>query len=327
MFRKHIDVKPFDTLIEYSSEFWNFIRDEIMPLLEETQKDQLEDVFKCFLDEIIELAKNVLNESGVEINSETMFDAITNQLEHFDSLYSTYMRSPEFSTYTFDDFFSYSEDIAERIFSDILSQPEYPSDFMHKISHTIFAIITSNIHVYLSTTELIFWGYGDKELFPSYYSFVISCAFENKIKWTPKSGYQVSNINVACIEPFAQTDVANTVVRGIDDDLRQKFYEGYGKSIDIFKTEIISKLEEVKAPTELIDVLTKIDTQKYLESYIQGMDEYIDKNYIQKLVNTISYLSKEDLADMAESLVRMTYLKRRITSEEEKKCLLRLRQY
>lgn len=47
------------------------------------------------------------------------------------------------------------------------------------------------------------------------------------------------------------------------------------------------------------------------------MNEYIDKNYIQKLVNTISYLSKEDLADMAESLVRMTYLKRRITSEEE----------
>lgn len=177
------------------------------------------------------------------------------------------MKSPEFSTYTFDDFFSYSDDIAERTFSEILSQPECPSDFMHKISHTLFAIITSNIHVYLSNTELIFWGYGDKELFPSYYSFVISCAFNNKIKWTSKSEYQVSNINVACIEPFAQTDVANTVVRGIDDDLRQKFYEGYGKSIDVFKTEIISKLEEVKAPSELIDVLTKIDTQKYRVIY------------------------------------------------------------
>ena len=317
LFRKQIGIKPFDTLVEYSSEFWNFIREAIMPILEETRKNQLEHVFRCFLDEILGLAKNVLNESGVDINSITMFDAITNQLDHFDSLYSTYVKSPEFSTYTFEDFFSYSEDIIERVFSDILSQPECPSDFIHKISHTIFTIITSNIHVYLSNTELIFWGYGDKELFPSYYSFVISSAFDNKIKWTPKSEYQVSNINVACIEPFAQTDVANTVVRGIDDDLRQRFYEGYGKSIDVFKNEIISKLEEVNAPTELIDVLAKIDTQKYLESYIQGMNDYIDKNYIQKLVNTISYLSKEDLADMAESLVRMTYLKRRITSEEE----------
>lgn len=50
---------------------------------------------------------------------------------------------------------------------------------------------------------------------------------------------------------------------------------------------------------------------------MQEMEEYIQTNYIDKLVNTISYLSKEDLADMAESLVRMTYLKRRITSEEE----------
>lgn len=288
-----------------------------MPSLESTQKDQLAHVFRCFLDEIIGLAKNVITESGLEINSKTMYEALTNQLKHFDSLYSSYTKSPEFTSYTFENFFSYSEGIISQVFSDILSQPECPSDLLNKISHTIFAIITSNIHVYLSNTELIFWGYRDKELFPSYYSFIISSAFDNKIKWTPKSGYQVSNINVACIEPFAQTDVANTVVRGIDDDLRSKFYEGYKKTIDIFKTEIISRLEEVNAPTELIDVLTKIDTQTYVESYMQGMNEYIDKNYIEKLVNSISYLSKEDLADMAESLVRMTYLKRRITSEEE----------
>lgn len=60
-----------------------------------------------------------------------------------------------------------------------------------------------------------------------------------------------------------------------------------------------------------------LDVDAYTDVYIQNMNEYIQTNYIEKLVNTISYLSKEDLADMAESLVRMTYLKRRITSEEE----------
>ena len=47
------------------------------------------------------------------------------------------------------------------------------------------------------------------------------------------------------------------------------------------------------------------------------MDQYIREKYIDQLVQTVSYLSKEDLADMAESLVRMTSLKRHITSEEE----------
>ena len=58
--------------------------------------------------------------------------------------------------------------------------------------------------------------------------------------------------------------------------------------------------------------------QMLLENWLDNQREDItDENYIAKLVNTVSYLSKEDLADMAESLVRMTYLKRRITSEEE----------
>lgn len=119
------------------------------------------------------------------------------------------------------------------------------------------------------------------------------------------------------MEPFAQTDVANTVVRGIDSDLRVQFYNTYKSSLNTFKDEIISKLQDASAPMALIDMFKSLDVDAYTNVYIQSMDEYIQKNYIEKLVNTISYLSKEDLADMAESLVRMTYLKRRITSEEE----------
>ena len=47
------------------------------------------------------------------------------------------------------------------------------------------------------------------------------------------------------------------------------------------------------------------------------MDKYIKDNYINRLVETVAYLSKEDLADMAESIVRMTCIKRRVASTEE----------
>lgn len=47
------------------------------------------------------------------------------------------------------------------------------------------------------------------------------------------------------------------------------------------------------------------------------MDDYIRNHYIDSLIETVAYLSKEDLADMAESLVRMTCIKRRITSTQE----------
>lgn len=89
------------------------------------------------------------------------------------------------------------------------------------------------------------------------------------------------------------------------------------KVIMMFRDEIVSKLELAGAPMKLKEVLTSLDMNLYTNTFVDGMEAYIQENYIQKLVDTVAYLSKEDLADMAESLVRMTYLKRRITSEEE----------
>ena len=63
--------------------------------------------------------------------------------------------------------------------------------------------------------------------------------------------------------------------------------------------------------------LTKMDTSKYAAPFIKDIDEYIQENYIQKLMVTVSMLEKDDLAEMAESLVKMTCLKRHVTTDEE----------
>ena len=226
-------------------------------------------------------------------------------------------RDADFEDYTIEEFTSYATEIIEDVLKEPLNSHLCPKDFLKQFTQALYNIIVSTVHVYLVNSEIIFWGYGEEDLFPSYFSFIISSAFDGRIKFTNKSAYVVSNINNACVEPFAQTDVANTVVRGIDDDLRKKFYDSYKASITVFRDEIISQLDSAGAPEVLKDALLKIDLENYTNLYVQGMDLYIQDNYIAKLVNTVSYLSKEDLADMAESLVRMTYLKRRITSEEE----------
>ena len=48
-----------------------------------------------------------------------------------------------------------------------------------------------------------------------------------------------------------------------------------------------------------------------------AIDDAIGKQYIAPLVDTVAYLEKEDMADMAESLVSLTFLKRRMMSSEE----------
>lgn len=317
MFRKELKKKSYANLKEYPAVFFDFIKSRIMPHLINDQKINLSIVVNGFFEEITKLSRNELAQERKEASEENLFYKMQEKLDYFDSLYCTSEPCVEFVDYNIENFTNYAEGLIKEVLQGILTSNSCPSDFLHQFIKVLYHIIISTTHVYLVNTEIIFWGYGTEDLFPSYFSFVISVAFDGRIKYTNKSEYIVSNIKNACVEPFAQTDVANTVIQGIDNVLRERFYERYRASITTLRDEITSQLESVKAPEALKTAVQNINIENYINLYVQEMDGYIQENYIKKLVNTISYLSKEDLADMAESLVRMTYLKRRITSEEE----------
>lgn len=317
IYRRYIKDVSKPLLGDYAKDFFNFIVQEIMPSLCDRQKSDLSLVINSFWKEVWDLSQDDIRKAGNIPSDKILYSTLLLKLDYFIDLYATKEKSNGLKDYTLGQFVAYAEEIINTTLKDCLSSPNCPQGFKEKFICALFAIISSNIHVYLITTEIIIWGYGEDELFPSYESFVVSLAFDNTLKYSCKSRYTVSNDNIACVEPFAQTDVANTVVRGIDADLRAQFYTTYKSSLNTFKNEIISKLQEANAPMKLVDIFHTLDVDAYTNVYIQSMNEYIQTNYIDKLVNTIAYLSKEDLADMAESLVRMTYLKRRITSEEE----------
>ena len=117
--------------------------------------------------------------------------------------------------------------------------------------------------------------------------------------------------------PFALSVVTNTVVRGIDDDLRSVFYDKNEQTLSLLLNTIVSKLAEVQAPQKLIDILTSLDIKSMSKVFKDGMDDYIWKNYVSKLIDIVRFLGKEDLAEMAESLIKMTGLKRHVTTDEE----------
>lgn len=146
----------------------------------------------------------------------------------------------------------------------------------------------------------------------------VTYAINNRIKYTFKLKYEVGpDPGDAVIAPFAQTDVSNTVVRAVEDKLRQKFYDNFNTAINGFRDEIIVLLTKSNAPSSFVDIFKNLNVEKYTTEYRKGMDNYIDHSYIKPLMDTVAYLDKEDLADMAESLVRMTCLKRHVTTDDE----------
>ena len=68
-------------------------------------------------------------------------------------------------------------------------------------------------------TGLVFVGYGESEIYPSLYPIEISFGIDHRLKYRVNEK-QISKISEhgleATIAPFAQTDVTQTIIRGIN---------------------------------------------------------------------------------------------------------------
>ena len=63
--------------------------------------------------------------------------------------------------------------------------------------------------------------------------------------------------------------------------------------------------------------IQNLNTADIVKEYNLLNKQIKHENYINPLMNAVANLAKEDLAEMAESLIYLTYLKRRITFAEE----------
>ena len=314
----HLRERSFPMLKEYAEDFWTYLHSFVLTKVSiEDQKAQIAYLAHQLKEESIATAKDNLKLKKLDFDSTSLFSEIIQFLTKLSEDYKLHSRTSEFNSYEISQFQDYASEVIDSILSDLTQDTACPKNFRETFLSTLFSIITADTIVYLSQTGLVFWGYGEEELFPSYYHYEVSLAFDNKIKYVELSNYEVSNQKNACVAPFAQTDVANTVVRGIDQKLRDTINNNLQNAFNDFRNNIVDVLFKASAPETLLDALRNIDISNQTTPFISFLNEYIQKNYIDKLLNTVAFLSKEDLADMAESLVRMTCLKRHITTDEE----------
>lgn len=318
MYRQKLADTKFEYLKEYADDFFSYVRDLIAPNQDSMYtQNQIHFFVNSFYNEILKLASDKLKKESKELSDENIVDVMMDEMKSIYDCYKQKETCLDCQSLTLESFTDLSREYVYSKLAQCLSVNNCPLNFKETFIETLFCIVRSSAHVYASSTGLVFFGYGDKELMPSYQSYTISELFENKLKIIETGGYVVDCNKGACLIPFAQTDVTNTVVRGIDDDLRTVFYEKNEQILSLLLTTIISKLTEVQAPQKLIDILTSLDIKSMSKVFKEDMDDYIWKNYVSKLIDIVEFLSKEDLAEMAESLIKMTGLKRHVTTDEE----------
>lgn len=126
---------------------------------------------------------------------------------------------------------------------------------------------------------------------------------------------KISDDNNGAIMPFAQTDVINMFIKGIDPELDYTYLSVFEKLLRKYNDTLIGIVEPDNQ--QLADNIRDLDISTLVDEFRNELSNVKTEKQIIPTIDTVAILSKEDLAEMAESLIYLTYLKRRISSSEE----------
>ncbi|MCF8358378.1 MAG: hypothetical protein K9H26_06440 [Prolixibacteraceae bacterium] len=322
IYRNKLGERSFSTLKEYQTNFLKFLASKNYFTNEEMQRNYFTSFALNIVDSTIaDIRKNnrILFEQPTEKNKQNIISQIEHQLislkENWQSLNKI---CPEFDAYTFENFKNYSNVIFDQIIENRFTQNGFTlsDQIIELFKESIYYILKSKENI-SNHTGLVFAGFGEDEIFPQLIPINVSMVFDNKLRYfvDDQNCVSISDNNSGAVMPFAQTDVIHTILRGIDPDLNSTYLNNFGTLFDKYN-ELLLKTIGDSNPL-LFDQIKAINTSKLIDEYALMNQQILRENYIIPLINAVSQLSKEDLAEMAESLIYLTYLKRRITNAEE----------
>jgi hypothetical protein len=323
VYRKQLGDKSFPTLKEYENDFIEFLRIKKFFTTAEIQNAFLEN-FALYV--INSLANEVGNEhiGLIENPSNESKDRF---IEYFASKIQVIIDTwgikkefcPEFANYTLEDFNKYSHQTFESInqYRFLQNGITISGDLLINIKHAVYLILINKEDV-SSFTGLIFTGFGDDEIYPQLIPINISMVVDNRLRYyinEERSASISNNDSTGAVCPFAQTDVIDTILTGIDPSLDNIYLNNFD---NLFKKYNQAILDSIGTTNPLLtQQIQNLDTSAIVQELNNQNQLIKSQNYIIPLMNAVSTLAKDDLAEMAESLIYLTYLKRRITFAEE----------
>lgn len=346
LYRKELRKKSFRTVKEYSEDFRKFLLKNQLLNFKAKEKNFLENNLYRIVQEVIENIRGYLidqndlkalsllkglencenpSQDDVDIIKQ-IADKLEGVLEQNIKDYNSCPKSEGLSEFDLEIFNKSNKGWIHRLITDMLmnSMPsliclDNIEDLKVKIADLFISILQSKINL-SGSTGLVFVGYGSDQIYPALYSIETDGIVNGALRYSVSNEVVISDHDTCNLVPFAQTDVMNTFLRGMNPDIYNIIKDSLDKSLsstlDTYNSTIVENTEG-----EIDKTLLKTLKQDFKENIMSSMQNDIESvlhnSHIQPTLQALRFLSKEDLAELAESLIYLTFLKRRTTSSLE----------
>lgn len=306
-YRKKLKDEKFDTLKEYWEDFKHYLKDFVIEYNIDQAKILVDEIAN-FLDDVDIEIQQAIKQYTRKLEEEQIGDDITERditTEINSIIYKTLLSINENFEEIEDDseFISLpeireliEEDIKDKI--DLIIGIELNEEMLELLLSFCYKILTKKI-VFPSHTGIVIAGYGEKEVYPSMVSGEFSGCYFDKLKIANERIDEINNNITASIIPFAQDDVIKTFMNGID----------------VNYMDIINSVIENNTMLKDLDVSGSC-RKKLIEEISKEYKEMSHTNHWGPMISTVSSAPKEELSQMAETLVNLTSFRRKMNMDE-----------
>ncbi|MFZ0268196.1 hypothetical protein [Caulobacter sp.] len=180
-------------------------------------------------------------------------------------------------------------------------------DLARALKATMFAVIRSRSRS-SGFTGFVFGGFGQEDLFPTLDSVELDGVYFDQVRVLVHETIDIDRRGVtAAIVPFAQKDMPQRFIYGLDDALQNRIERIVGGVVD--------QIVAAKPRTYSREVASEIRSAASA-SVRTALGEFKSESE-QKLKSVVNFMSKRELAEIAYSLVELTSRKRRFSDDQE----------
>jgi len=323
VYRKKLKTKRFNVLKEYANHFIAFLDGGNRLFPPKIQDDHLRETIFSYLmflkKDIMEMVHSAYDNEEAKIDEHEIAQIITKVIENhynrWEGISNIPSISKQFNKYIIAKNKKFIDKSVKEVFEK-LPLTRTQTIQLIKFLGSLFSKFPEDV-LSQDVSGVVIAVFGEKDTFPSIFSFDIEGIVYNKLKYKKRMHRKVDFDNSAGIIPFAQGEMVATFMEGVDP-----FYKDMEES---YLSEIFNNYAEI-----FIDRMARHDnTEKkklkrnmikigkgMLQEHAKKLEGYRREKYVKPIMDVVSMLPKDDLAGMAESLVNLTSFKRKVTLDE-----------
>lgn len=304
-FRASLGPKSFNRLEEYAEEFFRFLEESRWLFPDDIQKQE------AIAGVRVALIRSIIDANRDEVGDKKAFVIAEAHRKRgiWDATPPPPRLSEEIVTASL---LTWREDVVEilkefrAIFPEVV--PDGDDDLV-PLAETAVIEVLKNPSAYLSTTGLVFAGYGNIEVFPSAREYACAGMISGKVLVSAEAPAAVDHEVPAFLKAYAQTSMSDTFTMGVAEDVF--------RSVATILTSHLSQMAEEICGLAAVDRTQIAGLDEALEQRVgRVLHDWLDhsnKEHSFPLRRVLSVLPIPEMVELAETLINLQSLKEKVT--------------